>query len=39
MSILSRLQSQVTGREIDVSPTGQTARLVRQAVRLVRDTL
>ena len=30
MSILSRLQSQVTGKEIDVSPTGQTARLARQ---------
>lgn len=39
MSILSRLQSQVTGREIDVSPTGQTARLVRQGREAIQGSV
>lgn len=36
MSILSRLQSQVTGREIDVSPTGRTARIARQGKEAIQ---
>ena len=39
MSILSRLQSQVTGKEIDVSPTGQTARLVRQGREAIQGSV
>lgn len=39
MSILSRLQSQVTGREIDVSPTGQTARIARQGREAIQGSV
>lgn len=39
MSILSRLQSQVTGREIDISPTGRTARIARQGREAIQGSV
>ena len=39
MSILSRLQSQVTGRAIDISPTGQTARIARQGRESIQGSV
>lgn len=39
MSILSRLQSQVTGREIDISPTGRTARIARQGRESIQGSV
>src|SRR5699024_10457649 len=37
--ILSRLQSQVTGREIDISPTGRTARIARQGREAIQGSV